>query len=122
MIPENYAVDLKTPKVTLRPTMPFTREQMKRILGAVDDFEKEMPSRAKENARRMRALILLLRFSGLRISDAVNLSEEQIAGSRLFLYTQKTACPCTGPARCGTGCARTDAHDEQPILVLVWCR
>ncbi|HEX4004138.1 MAG TPA: tyrosine-type recombinase/integrase [Candidatus Acidoferrales bacterium] len=90
---ENYAADLKAPKVVLRPTMPFTREEMKRILGAVDDFKKAMPSRAKENARRMRALILLLRFSGLRISDAINLSEDQIVGSRLFLYTQKTGVP-----------------------------
>jgi integrase/recombinase XerD len=89
-VPENHAADLK---LTLRPTMPFTREEMKRILGAVDDFEEEMPSRAKENARRMRALILLLRFSGLRISDAIKLSEEQITGSRLFLYTQKTGVP-----------------------------
>lgn len=92
-VPENYAADLKAPKVTLRPTMPFTREEMKQILDAVDDYEREMPTRAKENACRMRALILLLRFSGLRISDAVSLSTAQIAGSRLFLYTQKTGVP-----------------------------
>ena len=41
----------------------------------------------------MRALILLLRFSGLRSSDAIKLSEEQITGSRSFLYTQKTGVP-----------------------------
>ncbi len=92
-VSENYAADLKSPKITLRPTMPYTREEMKRILAAVDDYEAEMPSRAKENARRMRALILLLRFSGLRISDAINLSTEQINGNHLFLYTQKTGVP-----------------------------
>jgi integrase/recombinase XerD len=92
-VSENYAADLKSPKITLRPTMPYTREEMKRILTAVDDYEAEMPSRARENARRMRALILLLRFSGLRISDAINLSIEQINDNRLFLYTQKTGVP-----------------------------
>ena len=66
---------------------------MKRILSADDDYERQMQTRAKENARRIRALILLLRFCGLRISDAVNLSTEQVAGSRLFLYTQETGVP-----------------------------
>src|ERR1700721_1673002 len=92
-ISENYATDLKSPKVTLRPTMPYTYEQMKLILSAVDEYEAEMPSRAKDNARRMRALVLVLRFSGLRISDAINLSVDQVTGTRLFLYTQKTGVP-----------------------------
>ncbi|MFZ0885824.1 MAG: hypothetical protein WAN14_20645 [Candidatus Acidiferrales bacterium] len=87
---ENHAADLKAPKVTLRPTMPYTQDEMKRILAAAHEYEDEMPSHAKENARRIRALVLLLRFSGLRISDAINLSIEQVTGSRLFLYTQKT--------------------------------
>ena len=37
----------------------------------------------------MRALILLLRYSGMRIGDVVNLSVDRIAGKRVFLYTQK---------------------------------
>jgi integrase/recombinase XerD len=92
-VSENHATDLKAPKVTLRPTMPYTHEEMKRILAAVDDYEGEMPSRGKENAKRMRTLVLLLRFSGLRISDAINLSIDQVTGNRLFLYTQKTGVP-----------------------------
>jgi integrase/recombinase XerD len=90
---ENYATDLKAPKVTLRPTMPYTHAEMKLILSAVHDYESEMPSRGKENAERMRTLVLLLRFSGLRISDAINLSTDQLKGNRLFLYTQKTGVP-----------------------------
>ena len=103
-ISENYATDLKSPKVTLRPTMPYTYEQMKLILSAVDEYEAEMPSRAKDNARRMRALVLVLRFSGLRISDAINLSVDQVTGTRLFLYTQKTGVPVNlilPPVVCG---------------------
>jgi len=91
--PENPASDLKPPKLTLCPTMPYTREEMVRILAAVDKYAAEVPSTGKENARRMRALVLLLRFSGMRIGDAVNLSIDHIETNRLFLYTQKTGVP-----------------------------
>ena len=49
------------------------------------------------NQQRMRALVLLLRFTGLRIGDAVRLSRERIKGDRLFLYTQKTGVPVWCP-------------------------
>jgi integrase/recombinase XerD len=42
------------------------------------------------NAQRLRALIRLMRYSGLRISDAVNLSTDRMTDDKLFLYTQKT--------------------------------
>src|SRR5271168_5123103 len=35
----------------------------------------------------------LLRYSGMRISDAVALSADRLQGSKLFLYTQKTGVP-----------------------------
>jgi integrase/recombinase XerD len=73
--------------------MPFTTEEMVRILAVVDQYAEEMPSTGKENARRIRALVLLLRYSGMRIGDAVGLSAERIKCSRLFLYTQKTGVP-----------------------------
>lgn len=92
-IPENPALDLKAPKITLCPTLPFSREEMVRILAAVDLYKEEMPSHGVENGRRMRGLVLLLRYSGMRIGDAVNLSADRIEGNRLFLYTQKTGVP-----------------------------
>ncbi len=91
--PENPATDLKAPKITLCPTMPFTSEEMVRVLAAVDPYTVGMPSTGKENARRIRALVLLLRYSGMRIGDAVSLSSDRIRGNRLFLYTQKTGVP-----------------------------
>ena len=46
---------------------------------------------------RLRALVLLLRYSGLRIGDAVGLERRRIADGKLFLYTAKTgtlvSCP-----------------------------
>jgi len=92
-VQENPAAKLKSPKVTLCPTLPYTRDEMIRILSAVDRYADEMPKHGTENARRIRGLVLLLRYSGLRIGDAVNLSTEKLDGNRLFLYTQKTDVP-----------------------------
>jgi site-specific recombinase XerD len=92
-VPENPASDLKAPKITLCPTMPFTREEMIRILAAIDKYKEEFPGRGSENARRIRALVLLLRYSGMRIGDAVSLKTDRIEGNKLFLYTQKTGVP-----------------------------
>jgi integrase/recombinase XerD len=92
-VPENPAMELKAPRVTLCPTLPFTREEMLRILAATDQYKEEMPSHGIENGRRIRGLVLLLRYSGMRIGDAVNFSTAQLEGNRLFLYTQKTGVP-----------------------------
>jgi len=89
-IPDNPATELKAPKITLCPTMPFTREEMMKILGAIEVFRDEIDERGSQNARRLRGLVLLLRYSGMRIGDAVNLTTQRIARNRLFLYTQKT--------------------------------
>jgi integrase/recombinase XerD len=71
--------------------MPLSREEVASILAACDVYPDKL------NAVRLRALILLLRYSGLRIRDAVTLSRERISDSRLFLYTAKTGtavyCP-----------------------------
>jgi integrase/recombinase XerD len=92
-IPENPATGLKAPKITLCPTMPFTQEEMLRILEAIDKYKEEFPGHGLENAKRMRALVLLLRYGGMRIGDTVSLSADRIKENRLLLYTQKTGVP-----------------------------
>ncbi len=51
----------------------------------------------RDNARRLRTLVLLLRYTGLRIGVAVSCSLERFAEGRVRLYTQKTGthvhCP-----------------------------
>ena len=89
-VTKNPASDLKAPRVTLCPTMPYTRDEMIRILAAITRYRDEFPPRGKENALRIRALVLLLRYSGMRIGDAVSLSSDRINLHRLFLYTAKT--------------------------------
>lgn len=84
---------LKSPKVTEPPTMPFTQEQMKAIVGAINKY----PKITSANAVRLRALVLLLRYSGLRIRDAVTLERQRITDGKLLLYTSKTGVPVYCP-------------------------
>ena len=86
----NAARKLKVPKVGDRPTLPFSREEMLKILAAFDPYGK---SAGVPNAQRLKAFVLLLRYSGMRIGDCVQCSVSRIDGNRLFLYTQKTGTP-----------------------------
>jgi len=90
-IPTNPTTPLKPPKITEPPTAPFTREEVASILKACDVYPD------KANRVRLRALVLLLRYSGLRIRDAATLSRNRIQGDKLFLYTAKTGTPVYCP-------------------------
>jgi integrase/recombinase XerD len=89
-IADNPATELKAPTVTLCPTLPFTNEEMRRILVATDRYKEVMPSHGVANGKRIRGLVLLLRYTGMRIGDGVNFDTERLEGNRVFLYTQKT--------------------------------
>jgi integrase/recombinase XerD len=82
------------PKVAIRPTMPLTRDEFVKILTACDTLQlkAEQPV-AKFNAQRLKTLVLLMRYSGMRVSDAVTLTTDRLDGKKLFLYTQKTGTP-----------------------------
>jgi integrase/recombinase XerD len=81
----------------MRPTMPFSRDEMLQILAAIAERIDGCDANGKANVRRLRALVLLLRYSGLRIGDAVGCSVDRLANGKLRLYTQKTGthvhCP-----------------------------
>jgi len=96
-IPENPAAKLESPRVSQPPVLPFTREEWVRILAACDVYKDNYGRTGRENARRLRAFVLLLRYSGLRIGDAVALSRDRIADGKLFLYTAKTGTPVYCP-------------------------
>ena len=96
-IDANPAAKLKNPKITQPPTLPFTRQEIVRAVAACDLYPDNYGRTGQENARRLKALVLLLRYSGLRIRDAVTLPREHVTGNKLFLYTAKTGvavwCP-----------------------------
>jgi integrase/recombinase XerD len=84
---------LKNPKIKHAPTMPFTQDEMIALLAACADLSDNYGRVGGENGRRARALVLLLRYSGMRIGDTVTCSADRLTGDRLFLYTQKTGVP-----------------------------
>jgi integrase/recombinase XerD len=88
-IKANPVLGIKPPKVHQAPTLPFTAEEFQKILDGCEKFANLGRYRAK-NRTRVRALVLLMRHSGLRIGDAVTLTRDRIKDGRLFLYTAKT--------------------------------
>lgn len=83
-IKENPASKIKPPQSTEPPVLPFTDDEMTAILQAIEKYPD------KANAVRLRALVLLLRYSVLRITDAAMLSRERIKDEKLMLRTAKT--------------------------------
>jgi len=73
--------------------MPFTPDEMVRILAACSRYPDNYGNTGQLNAKRLRALVLLLRYSGMRIGDAASCGTDRITGDRLFLYTRKTNFP-----------------------------
>ena len=93
---ENPARAVKPPKVTQSPTLPFEQEDWTTLVNACDRISTRGPYR-EGNRTRMKAMLLLLRHSGLRIRDAATLQRDRIRSGKLFLYTQKTGTPVYVP-------------------------
>ena len=77
-IEQSPIVNLKAPRQTSSPTLPLSREEMKNMLRATDSLPRE------------RAMLLLMRYSGLAIQDAATLSKDAITESLLTLRRAKT--------------------------------
>ena len=73
--------------------MPLIQAEMLKVLAACEKYVLQTNEAGRMNARRLKTLILLMRYSGMRIGDAVSLSADRLEGKRLFLYTQKTGVP-----------------------------
>ena len=118
-VSENLAEKVKSPRVTLRPTLPFTHDDMVKILAACEARLQVVQSQGRDNARRLRALVLLLRYSGLRIGDAASCSTERLSDGKLRLYTQKNEdpCPLSAARFCREG-TRRNPPNQRSLLVL----
>jgi integrase/recombinase XerD len=88
-ITENPAAKIKNPVVKPNPTMPYTASEMSEILEACDHY--------RGDTKKIRAFVLLMRYSGLRVGDAARLARERISDGKLFLYTAKTGTPVWVP-------------------------
>lgn len=74
---DNPVGTLKPPKVPPKPTLPFTAEEFEKVGAAVDRYPANN-SYGHDNRARVRAFVLLLRYSGLRIRDVVCLRRDRI--------------------------------------------
>lgn len=92
-IKSNPAKPLAPPKVEDSEGVPFSEEEVEKILSACDEYDG--------NGKRLKALTLLMLSSGLRIGDASTISREKIikdgSGWKVELRTPKTGtnvyCP-----------------------------
>jgi len=90
---QNDAKSLKPPVVHDVPTLPFTQEDMAALVGACERLGVMEPSMQT----RMKALLFVLRYTGMRISDVVWLKKDQIKDGSLFLRMAKTRVAITIP-------------------------
>jgi integrase len=88
-IKANPALAVKAPKLTQTPTLPFSRDEMKRIIAACEKY--------RGNRDRIKAFVLAMRYTGLRIGDALRLSNSHVSDGKVFVRTAKTGQPVTVP-------------------------
>jgi integrase/recombinase XerD len=89
-IAANPSKKLKSPKIEQSPSLPFSKDEMDKILEACETYEAESAKHRPNDALPMKAFVLTLRYSGLRIRDVVTLSRDKLTDGRLFLRTAKT--------------------------------
>jgi hypothetical protein len=70
--------------VTQRPTLPFEDADVERILNAADQI-----SAWGTFGPTARAMVLLPRYSGLRMQDAACLEGARLTNGKLFLYSRR---------------------------------
>ena len=62
---------------------------MQRILSACNKYRGDQD--------RLRAFVLVMRHSGMRIGDTIALDKGRLKGNKLMLYTAKTGTPVYVP-------------------------
>lgn len=84
-IEENPAKEMRMPRSPKpKPRAPYTEEEITRILAACDSFGRHAYERL-----RARAIVLLLRRYGLRISDAATLERARVRDGEIFVHAMK---------------------------------
>jgi site-specific recombinase XerD len=94
-LPDNPAKRIKAPHRDETPTMPFEQEEVLAIIHACSQLQNNNPIGLERARLRARALVLLLLYSGLRISDAVALERARVdmMTGRLLIRMMKTRTP-----------------------------
>ena len=96
---KNPALLLKRVKVDSTPTDYFTKKEFAALVDATHAYGNWLGGHDYDHRRdRVRALILLMRWSGLAITDAVTLERSRLDQTgNVFLYRAKTGVPVYVP-------------------------
>ena len=88
------AMDPSLPLDSIAPsdkrTMPLSPKQFEELLAATERYGADLPKGPVEWGEQLRVLFLVMRWSGLRIADALMLPRSALSGNRLTLTTLKT--------------------------------
>jgi integrase len=79
------------------PTDYFPREEFAKIMDATYLYRENRWEQGDRNGTRLRVVTLLMRWSGLRIRDAITLERSRLVGDSLLLYQAKTRTPVYVP-------------------------
>jgi integrase len=95
-VKSNPAAALKLPKETFRQKIPYSRAELEKITWGVEMY----PNQGKYGERqkhRLRAFLLVLRYTALRIRDVCLLRPSHIEDGKIMLYQSKTGLPVWVP-------------------------
>jgi len=93
----NPTIGLGRIVVDQTPTDYFTPQEFDKIIDATYVYRENRWEQGDRNGTRLRTLTLLMRWSGLRIRDAVTLEKSRLVGDSLLLYQAKTRTPVYVP-------------------------
>jgi len=92
------------------PREPYTQNDIIKIIAAAD----QIGMGAAYERLRARAMVLLLRYTGLRVSDVATLAKDRIRDGQIHLYTTKNGKPVLLPRSSRpSGGARYTAHSAR---------
>lgn len=111
-IDRNPAKGVRMPVVELIPTLPFTEEEMESIVWGCGLIRDKHPMMPKGIEKRLKALVLLMRYSGLRITDAVTLKKA------ISLPDKNKAAGMGSPASARPRCTRGNRRTGNAVLLL----
>ena len=119
----NPALVVKPPRVVETDVETFEPNEIQRMLAVADSFTTRGKFRGG-NRQRIRAMILLLRYSGLRISDAAVLAREQLQRDKISLRTIKTGSMvwCPLPPHAVSALNESPSDDERYFFWNGSCR
>ncbi|WP_158941695.1 hypothetical protein, partial [Granulicella sp. S190] len=85
----NPATELKAIKPDPSVTWPLLSGRYEKVIAATFEYDKRARRPSDQFGAEMRAIIELMRWTGLRIGDALMCAKSRIQGNRFSLTTQK---------------------------------